>query len=230
MIEHWPLYADFSLKLLAALFLSGLIGLEREFHGRAAGLRTHILVCLASTAIIAVSQIGQDLFLAQGAESVFRIDPWRIAAGIVTGIGFLGGGTILRSEDLIRGLTTAACIWFVAAIGIVIGMGFFIPATIITIVGLFTLICLDPLRKIVPSEKLGKIKIVSEIDSAETVEFRCRAILKNYSISIYNTTISANAETGERITVLYIQSRGIKNKHEILKQIFNLPNIKSLKW
>jgi len=230
MIEHWPIYADFSLKLLVALFLSGLIGLEREFHGRAAGLRTHILVCLASTAIMAVSQIAQDIFLAQGAESVFRIDPWRIAAGIITGIGFLGGGAILKSENLIRGLTTAACIWFVAAVGIVIGMGFFIPATIISAIGLFTLIGLDPLGKIIPSEKFGEIKIVSEVESAEEIENKCRAILKNYSISIYNTSISANARTGERITLLYILSRRVKNKHEILKKIFHLPHIKSVKW
>ncbi|MEJ2153837.1 MAG: MgtC/SapB family protein [Desulfobacteraceae bacterium] len=82
-----PEYIDLATKLLVATVLSGLIGLKREFHGRAAGLRTHILVCLGATVIMASSQTVQTHFALQGSDSVFRIDPWRLAAGIVTGIG-----------------------------------------------------------------------------------------------------------------------------------------------
>ncbi|MDX2507937.1 MAG: MgtC/SapB family protein, partial [Desulfobacterales bacterium] len=80
------------LRLVVAAVLGGLIGLEREFHGRPAGLRTHILVCLGAAVIMDSSLIFQKVFASEGADSVFRIDPGRIAAGVVTGIGFLGAG------------------------------------------------------------------------------------------------------------------------------------------
>jgi putative Mg2+ transporter-C (MgtC) family protein len=230
MFENAPVYWDLFLKFLTATILSGAIGLEREYHGRAAGLRTHILVCLASTAIMSISQAAQVVFESQGAESVFRIDPWRLAAGIVTGIGFLGGGAILKSNDLVRGLTTAACVWFVAAIGIIIGTGLYAPAIMITAFGLVTLTGLEPLGKRIPSEKFGKIEIISEMESAEKIETSCLDILKQYSISIVGSVISADARTSQRTLTLEIKTRKIKNKHEILKKLFYLPNVKSVRW
>lgn len=221
---------DLLLKLLTATVLSGAIGLEREFHGRAAGIRTHILVCLGATIIMAISQVFQVTFSSQGAESVFRIDPWRIAAGIVTGIGFLGGGAILKSNDLIRGLTTAACIWFVAAIGIVIGIGLFVPAIMVTTVALFVLIGLHPFGRRIPSLKYGKIEIGSSLESAENIESRCLQILRKHSIVLQDTSVSACSETGERKLVLYIRSRGKKNKHAIIKQILSTPNVQHVIW
>ncbi len=101
------------LKLVIAALLGGLIGLERETHGRPAGLRTHILVCLGSTLFTLSSYaIAGTLF-----------DPGRVTAQIVTGIGFLGAGTIIRQGSVIRGLTTAASIWTVAAIGVGVAIG-----------------------------------------------------------------------------------------------------------
>jgi len=101
------------LKLIAATLLGGLIGLEREVHGRPAGLRTHILVCLGSTLFALTSfNIAGKLY-----------DPGRITAQIVTGIGFLGAGTIMRQGSVVRGLTTAASIWTIAAIGIAVAIG-----------------------------------------------------------------------------------------------------------
>ena len=223
-------YIDLLLKLLIATVLSGAIGLEREFHGRAAGIRTHILVCLGATIIMAISQFYQFTFSSQGAESVFRIDPWRIAAGIVTGIGFLGGGAILKSNNLIRGLTTAACIWFVAAIGIVIGIGLFIPAIIVTIVALFVLTALDPLGHWVPSIKYDEIKISSAGESAEKIEDGCLKILRRHSIIVQDTYVSACSKIGERNLTLYIRSRGKKNKHEIIRQILSVPNVQNVRW
>jgi putative Mg2+ transporter-C (MgtC) family protein len=107
-----PLH-EMVLKLLAALLLGGLIGLERETHGRPAGLRTHILVCMGSTLFSLCS------FIVSGSH----YDPARISAQIVTGIGFLGAGTIMRQGSVVRGLTTAASIWTVAAIGMAVAIG-----------------------------------------------------------------------------------------------------------
>jgi len=107
------------MRLLLTLFLSGLIGLERQVHRRDAGLRTHILVALGSCLIMLTSLYVFDIYRSQVA-----LDPVRIAAGVVTGIGFLGAGTIIRESDGVRGLTTAASLWVVAGIGLAVGVGF----------------------------------------------------------------------------------------------------------
>jgi len=119
---------DMMIKLILSAFLGGLIGLEREMHARAAGLRTHILVATGSTLIMMVSNYMFALYEEQTASSIVRLDPARIAAMTITGIGFLGAGTIIQSKEIVRGLTTAACLWVIAAVGLAVGCGFFLPA------------------------------------------------------------------------------------------------------
>ena len=112
---------NYIVRLLVAMVLGGLVGFERQKRGRSAGLRTNILVCIGSAAIIITfqklsSEIGYN------ADSLLRMDPARAAAGVITGIGFLGAGTIIKSQDFILGLTTAASIWVVSAVGVTIGL------------------------------------------------------------------------------------------------------------
>ncbi|MDD5060422.1 MAG: MgtC/SapB family protein [Candidatus Omnitrophica bacterium] len=121
-------------RLLLTLFLSGLIGLERQVHKRDAGLRTHILVALGSALIMLTSLYVFDIY-----KDVVSLDPVRIASGVVTGIGFLGAGTIIRSSDGVRGLTTAASLWVAAAIGLAVGVGFNKVAIYATILVLIVL-------------------------------------------------------------------------------------------
>jgi len=130
------------LRLALAAVLGGIIGIERELREREAGLRTHLLVSLGSCLFTIVSAYGFHEFLASG-ESVVRADPTRIAAQIVTGIGFLGAGAIIRQGLSVRGLTTAATLWVVAAIGMAAGAGYYSAAVITTAV---VLISLWPLR------------------------------------------------------------------------------------
>ena len=120
--------------LLLTLVLSGLIGLERQVHRRDAGLRTHILVALGSCLIMLTSLYVFDIYKDQVA-----LDPVRIAAGVVTGIGFLGAGTIIRESDGVRGLTTAASLWVAAGIGLAVGVGFNKIAVFTTILVLIVL-------------------------------------------------------------------------------------------
>ncbi|NLM45686.1 MAG: MgtC/SapB family protein [Firmicutes bacterium] len=127
------------LRLFVSVLLGGLVGLERERHNRPAGLRTHILVCLGSALIMIVSFAGFS-----GAFG-FSGDPARIAAQVVSGIGFLGAGTILRQGGFVRGLTTAASLWVVAAIGLSVGIGLYLPAVLTTVL---ILMCLWLLNKI----------------------------------------------------------------------------------
>lgn len=124
-------------RLLLAALVSSLIGIEREMRHRGAGLRTHILVCLGSTLIMLTSLYVFDIY-----RDVTTIDPARIAAGIVTGIGFLCAGTIIRYGAAVKGLTTAASLWVVSGIGMAIGCGFYSAAIIVTLVTLIALILL----------------------------------------------------------------------------------------
>jgi len=114
-----PTDFEMVIRLLLTLVLSGLIGLERQVHRRDAGLRTHILVALGSCLIMLTS-----LYVFAIYKDQVTLDPARIAAGVVTGIGFLGAGTIIREPDGVRGLTTAASLWVVAGIGLAVGVGF----------------------------------------------------------------------------------------------------------
>ena len=129
-------------RLSLAAVLGGAIGFERELRDREAGLRTHLLVCLGSALFTIVSAYGFREFLTSG-DQVVRADPTRIAAQIVTGIGFLGAGAIIRQGLTVRGLTTAATLWVSAAIGIAAGAGYYSGAVLGTVV---TIVALWPLR------------------------------------------------------------------------------------
>ncbi len=122
------------LRLVLAVVFSGFIGLEREVSGRAAGFRTHILVCVGSTLMMLTGIYLFDLY-----RGVLQVDPGRIAAQVVSGIGFLGAGTIIQTRDSVRGLTTAASLWAAAGIGLAVGCGFYIGALSTTVVVLVVL-------------------------------------------------------------------------------------------
>lgn len=124
------------LRLILSVFLSGLIGLERQIHRRTAGLRTHILVSLGSCLIMLTSLYVFDIY-----KDKAPLDPARIAAGVITGIGFLGAGTIIREREKggVKGLTTAASLWLVAGIGLAVGVGFYNASLFTTALALFVL-------------------------------------------------------------------------------------------
>ena len=125
-------------RLLAAVLAGGLIGLERSFRGRPAGFRTHTLVCMASTVLMLITVYEWQWIQSHTPDSI-RMDPTRMAQGIMTGIGFLGAGVIFKEGITVRGLTTAASIWITAALGILIGIGFYFPAAVTTALAIFVL-------------------------------------------------------------------------------------------
>ena len=139
-------------RLVLSFFLSGLIGFERQAHRREAGLRTHILVCLGSCLIMLTSLYVFDIYIAR-----VPLDPTRIAAGVITGIGFLGAGTIIRDREGIKGLTTAASLWLVAGIGLAVGCGFYKAGVYTTVLALIVLLVLRYLEWMMFSEN-GKNK------------------------------------------------------------------------
>ncbi len=121
MLDNWEII----LRVVTALFLCGLIGLERQVYNKPAGLRTHALVGLGSAVFMLIA-----LMLVRMEEGGFAVDASRIAAGVITGIGFIGAGTIIRSGEGVKGLTTAASIWVAAGIGMAAGAGYFFLATV----------------------------------------------------------------------------------------------------
>jgi len=121
-------------RLLTTFVLSGLVGLERQVHRRTAGLRTHILVGLGSCLIMLTSLYVFDIY-----KDKVALDPTRIAAGVITGIGFLGAGAIIREKEGVKGLTTAASIWVVSGIGLAVGTGFIRTAVYTTVLVLVIL-------------------------------------------------------------------------------------------
>src|SRR5258707_8772229 len=139
MLAHWELV----LRLLIAAGLGSLIGAERERLIWAAGLRTHMLVCVGSCLFMVVSAYGFAGVIGPGVV----LDPSRVAAQVVSGIGFLGAGSILLRGDVVRGLTTAASLWTVAAIGLAVGGGLYIEAVAATIIILVILAGIKPLEK-----------------------------------------------------------------------------------
>ena len=140
------LFGSYELAILLKLFLSalagGLVGWERERRGRPAGLRTNLLVAVGACTVMIISETFALKYGAFNAQSFLRIDPSRTAAQIVTGIGFLGAGVILKEGVTVRGLTTAATLWAVAGLGMAFGMGFFSLGTLSTITVLVGLLFL----------------------------------------------------------------------------------------
>jgi len=154
------LYLQIALDLGLAWLAGSLIGLEREFRGRPAGLRTHALVCVAS-ALLMLATIHQTQWVqAAGLDpDLIRTDPTRMAQGIMTGIGFLGGGVIFKEGLSIRGLTTAASVWITAAIGILIGVGFRMPAAFAAAIAIATLAVFRALEQRVPTQHHAHLSI-----------------------------------------------------------------------
>lgn len=140
-----PLELELALRLFAAAALAALIGIEREIADQPAGFRTHILVALGACLFALVSAYAFDDFRGEPGVAI-RLDPTRIAAQIVTGIGFLGAGAILRSGMSVRGLTTAASLWVVAAIGTAVGLGEYVLGAVTAAITLLTLLLLRPIR------------------------------------------------------------------------------------
>jgi putative Mg2+ transporter-C (MgtC) family protein len=173
---------EMMLRLGAALLAGACIGYERSFHGRPAGLRTHVLVCLASSLLMLVT-VYEDHWVRSTGES--RLDPTRMAQGIMTGIGFLGAGVIVKDGLSVRGLTTAASIWITAAIGILAGVGLYLPMIVsvlmtLTVLGVFRWIELK-----VPTQVYYYFDVKYEREGNLSEE-AMRELLKKLGFSIAN--------------------------------------------
>lgn len=185
---------EITVRLLLAVLLGGLVGLEREYKNQLAGFRTHIILCVGSALIMLVS-----IYLAEKVEPGGRADPSRIAAQVVSGVGFLGAGAILRLGVSVKGVTTAASLWTMAGIGLAVGSGFYYGAVMAT--GII-LLALAILRKIENLFLLGKRErnlTMAALDVPGILGM-VESALHSHNVSLINIRISKNG-LGNRLEV-----------------------------
>jgi putative Mg2+ transporter-C (MgtC) family protein len=196
------------LKLLLASFLGALVGLEREVHGRPAGFRTHLLVTVGACLMTLVSEHYFIKYSGHDSASALRIDPGRVAAQIVTGIGFLGAGVILKDGQTVRGLTTAACLWVAAGTGMAIGVGFYIPAIAVTLLSLLSLVFLKRFEGLFRKDRYRTLII----DTAEDTLSRRELIdiLDEHGLRLVDFAMDRDCVNGEvRFDLVVVQPEGV---------------------
>jgi len=180
------------LNLLGALMLGLLVGYERTYHGRAAGMRTYGLVCMASAALTIVGGYPNFWYGGNGAVMMAAADPTRIIQGIVTGIGFLGAGVIMREGFNISGLTTAASIWASSVIGVLVGVGFYLAAMGLAFLSAMIMIYLSKVEAILPSRHAVAITMRFKRDYLPREDaLRRMALERGYTIAGGSLTIGS---------------------------------------
>lgn len=227
-----PLVENYLLRLFVASALGGIIGLERDIHGRAAGLRTNLLISLGAAVFMILSEAVATSFSRNIADPILRADPSRIAAQIIAGIVFLGAGAIIKSGFSVRGLTTAACIWISAGIGMCAGAGFFDLAAVTTAISLFSLIVLNRLEKMYTKDTYRILEIETSTD-AHTSPILETIRQKNVRILYFDCKRDyVNKKILVRLTLkIHFPDIPDKLSHKITKDIENLGiPVYSINW
>ncbi len=218
-------WAEVLLRVVLAAVLGGAIGIEREIREREAGLRTHMLVAVGAALFTLASAYGFRDFLVHGG-SVVRADPTRIAAQIVTGIGFLGAGAIIRQGLAVRGLTTAATLWVVAAIGLAAGAGYYSAAVITTVIVLFSL---WPLRILArrflerPHERRLTVRLAAEASAGPVL-----TALENLGVRIDSFELE-DGEEGRTLALRVDLPRGAQPAM-VARRLSELGSVRGAEW
>ncbi|WP_141502737.1 MgtC/SapB family protein [Paenibacillus luteus] len=214
------------LRLMLALLLGGLIGFEREQSNHAAGLRTNILVCLGSCLLMLLSMYGFSAFVDQ---PNVRVDPARLAAAVITGIGFLGAGTILFTGKSITGLTTAASLWVVSAIGLAVGAGFYFASGTATVMVLITLWAFNKLEKRYINARKEHLLIIKANDLSQ-VMLDINALMTDQKITMRKMKLEecADEAEGELLQLqLYIT---LPKSEALLVLLDKIKHLEGVRW
>ncbi|MBF0168845.1 MAG: MgtC/SapB family protein [Alphaproteobacteria bacterium] len=180
------------LHLLGAVAVGIVLGYERTYHGRAAGMRTYVLVCLTSTALIVVNSFP-SLWYGGLVENPSTGDPTRVIQGILTGMGFLGAGVIMRDGFSIRGLSTAASLWATTSIGVLIGIGFYAAAIAATLISIIVMSSFRFLERVLPHHKIKHLMVASPRDAASPEALvRDLALRHGYLITDWSLTVDSS--------------------------------------
>jgi putative Mg2+ transporter-C (MgtC) family protein len=211
-------------RLLLASFLGGAVGLEREMHGRPAGVRTYLLLSLGSALIMLVSEYLFHKYQGGVPGINLQVDPGRIAAQAITGIGFLGAGVIIRSKDTIRGLTTAACVWVVCAVGLTVGAGFYFYGGAVAAITVLALVGLKPVEKRLRRDWYQELVVVSQ-DLPGQVE-RVQEIIDLHGFKVVNSGMGKDREKEEVTMTFLLRQRAVHPQRQAVQEVFTLEGIK----
>ncbi len=215
-------------RLLLAALAGGLIGVEREKHGRPAGLRTHLLVCIGSTLMMLVSEGFTVKYGGLDATSLLRLDPSRTAAQIITGIGFLGAGVIIKEGLSVRGLTTAACLWLVAGIGMAFGMGLFWPAIMATIMAFCFLVFLKKLEPIINKDRYLHLTVIAS--ARDNLLAELHQLFAEYKLSITDIESELDLEQNQQSYNLVLTRQKKRIGQELTLAISALDGVKKISY
>lgn len=214
------LNVDFMLRLLVAGILGAIIGLDREYRAKEAGYRTHFLVSLGGALIMIVSQYGFQEIIK---ENSVTLDPSRVAAQVVSGIGFIGAGTIILQKQIVRGLTTAAGIWATAGIGLAVGAGMYaigIATTVLTLIGL------ELLSYIFKSVGMKSSMIAFSTNNKDTLkQIADRFNSKDYMIVSYEMQTLHPGEMESYQVTMVIKSKRNNDEGHLLSLMQNFPDV-----
>ena len=211
--------AEILLRLGLACFLGGIIGLERERNKQPAGLRTHILVCIGATLVMLC-----NIFIYEKYKGVTNIDPARLGAQVISGIGFLGAGTIIKEGLSIRGLTTAASLWVVACLGIAIGLGFYTGAFITTGFILVILIFFSKFEYLLNIKTSKSILIIKSVNKGGQINVLGDK-LKEFEIIYSNVSVESAEDNLIAIRFYLTKSKDISN-NKLMEELYKLEGIK----
>ena len=214
-------------QIAMAVFLGGAIGLERELRGRPAGLRTMILVCLGSTLVMIVSN---KLPAVGGDPAIMRVDPGRIASGVVTGVGFLGAGVIIKLGDLVRGVTTAATIWFVAALGVAIGLEYYRLAAITTLTVVIVLWLFGEFSKYLKSAVYRTVEITVDAQRSTETLARAQTMFDELKMRVMEVRVSEDVHAGQSVLQLYVKTNRPQLSHDTVKQLATGEGVAKVVW
>ena len=214
---------DVLLHLAGAIVAGGAIGMERSFHGRPAGFRTHTLVCLASSLLMLLTVYQPQWF--RGVPDSVRIDPTRMAQGIMTGIGFLGAGVIFKEGISVRGLTTAASIWITSAIGVLMGSGLYYPAFAGTVSALGVLAAFRWIENRLPSHRFAHYRVRFDRDEVMPEE-TLRALLERHEFSVSGLAYRLTADGRHFEYRMTIRTTHERNFGRLARSLAALPPVR----
>ncbi len=217
-------------KLFLAAVFGGMIGLEREIHGRPAGFRTHLLVSLGACLYVITSVHFYTLYGNFSGRAAVGVDPGRVAAQVVAGIGFLGAGAIIREKLSVRGLTTAACLWLAAAIGVSCGVGLFGISLVVTMMSLLSLLLLKKVEAMLTRDTYVYLRVWSE--SRPEQEGKIETLLGGCRIGVTNLTMEYNVEKNEIFLMYQLKYVSSKLACKPVDVVSSLEGVKrvSLSW
>jgi len=222
-----PSQGELVLRLLLAAALAGALGGERELTEQPAGFRTHILVGLGAALFAIISAYGFQSIVGQGPRGAVQADVTRIASQIVVGIGFLGGGAILKFGAIIRGLTTAASLWVTAAVGTAVGVGALLLGTATTVITLIALVGLRPLRGMLRRFAVGREEFLVQAHPTVDVERLVDAV-RTAGAGLLEMRITEEGD--ERTVHLLVRVPREVRSADIAARLSNIEQVRGVDW